>query len=69
MYKAEGTGSQGTYEADGAGRQCMYKDEGAGRQEAEGSDIGHDFVVGMYKDEGARREKEMRRIKAGGKRA
>ena len=44
----------------------MYKDEGAGRHrmnKAEGMGLS-----GMYKDDGAGREKEVRRIKGGGKR-
>ena len=44
------------YKGEGAGRHSMNKAEGAGRS-------------GMYKDEGAGQEKEVRRIKGGGKRA
>ena len=67
MYEARGAGHQGTYKAEGAGRQGTYKDEGAGHHnmnKAEGAGRS-----GMYKDEGAGQEKEVRRIKGGGKRA
>ena len=45
----------------------MYKDEGAGHHGINKAEVvGHSS---MYKDEGAGQEKEVRRIKGGGKRA